>query len=107
MSPSFGGEMEYTQSNNNLYLQPILSLRFIQLETPSTNNHASVREYHSFLQSCTRLWSASFQESWVQGDITDMMSVHDPGQETLKAKTKSTMRTGTILPLRKKQRIEI
>ena len=43
--------------------------------------------------------SAALDESWVQADVSDVMSVQQPGEETLQTQTVTTVRTCAILPL--------
>lgn len=44
--------------------------------------------------------SAALDESWVQADVSDVMSVQQPGEETLQTQTVTTVRTCAILPLK-------
>lgn len=47
---------------------------------------------------CSR--SAALDESRVEADISDVMSVQQPGEETLQTQTVTTMRACAILPLK-------
>lgn len=47
---------------------------------------------------CSR--SAALDESWVQADVSDVMSVQQPGEETLQTQTVTAVRTRAVLPLK-------
>lgn len=56
-----------------------------------------VRSRYLECLECSR--SATLDEPWVQADISDVMSIQQPGEETLQAQTISAVRTGAVLPL--------
>lgn len=49
---------------------------------------------------CVCSGSAALDESWVQADVSDVMSVQQPGEETLQAQTVTAVRTRAVLPLK-------
>lgn len=49
---------------------------------------------------CVCLGSAALDESWVQADVSDVMSVQQPGEETLQTQTVTAVRTRAVFPLK-------
>lgn len=54
--------------------------------------------------ACERSGSAALDESRVQADVSDVVSVQQPGEETLQTQTITAVRTRAILPLKHTQR---
>lgn len=52
------------------------------------------------LTARVRSGSAALDESWVQADVSDVMSVQQPGEETLQTQTITTMRACAVFPLK-------
>lgn len=48
---------------------------------------------------CVCSGSAALDESWVQADVSDVMSVQQPGEETLQTQTVTTVRACAVFPL--------
>lgn len=55
---------------------------------------------------CVCSWSAALDEPWVKTDVSDVMSVQQPGEETLQTQTITTVRTRAVLSLKKHKRGE-
>lgn len=53
---------------------------------------------------CVCSWSAALDEPWVKTDVSDVMSVQQPGEETLQTQTITTVRTRAVLSLKKDKR---
>ena len=49
---------------------------------------------------CVRSGSAALDESGIQADVSDVMSVQHPGEETLQTQTVTAVRTRAVLPLK-------
>lgn len=63
----------------------------VNITVPQVRPRASV--------SCVRLGPASLDESWVKADVSDVVPVQQPGQETLETKAVTAVRTRAVLPL--------
>lgn len=54
--------------------------------------------------ACECSGSAALDESRVQADVSDVVSVQQPGEETLQTQTITAVRTRAILPLKRTQK---
>lgn len=97
----------FTVCEDNMQLMPDFNSPLMMVTQKKETAGGKKYEYHSDtiswlpdVRKCVcGLRSAALDEPWIQTDVSDVMSVQQPGEEPLQSQTVTTMRTRAILPL--------